>query len=479
MANVQRPQPALSAFDTTSLVVGAVIGADIYVVASLGAGLLGPAMLVAWVIAGIVAGLIALTFAQCAALVAQTGGSYAYTRSAFGDLAGFLAGWTLYLAELVSIAVFPTAFVRYLDYLVPGINGWQALLAKVGFVAFLIVTNIIGTRRAGRVNDALTIGKLGPLLLLIFLGVGFVATRPATVAANLTPFAPLGWTALGQAIILAYWAYAGFELAVLPSSEIVAAERTLPRAMAIGMGIATAFYLLVNAAVAATIPWQILAQSTAPLAIALQTMIASLLATPNAWIGGLIMSLGAILSISGADESSMLGTSRLSSAMAADGYLPQLLSRPHPRYHTPYLGVIFQGLLALAASIVGSLTGLIQVAVFFLSLAYLATVLAAMRLTCRASGRRFRSTGARLLRLLALGGVLYLLSQTERKACLLGAALLLVGLLIYARVGPRRHQARERKRRTLPREQQLAEVERALLSAPAHALESIRRLLRK
>lgn len=434
-------------------------------------------MLVAWVIAGAIAALIALSFAQCAAIVPKSGGSYAYTREALGHFPGFLAGWALYLAELASIAIFPVAFVRYLRFFAPGLVGWQEVLAKVAFVAFLVASNYVGTRAAGKVNDLLTIGKLAPLLLLILLGIAFVAARPAVAAANLQPFAPLGWSGMGGAIILAFWAYAGFELAVLPGAEVIDAPRTLPLAMATGMAIATIFYLLVNAIVTVAVPWPSLAASAAPLATALDTILLFILA-PYAWLGGAIMTAGAVLSISGADESAMLGTSRLSCAMAADGYLPQLFARLHPRYGTPYWGIIIQGLPALAASIVGSLQGLIRLSVLFLSLNYLATSLAAMRLTRRMPERRLRFAGSRLVPPLALGGALYLISQTDIVGLLVGLALLAAGALIYAHLAPREELAEVRER-VLSEEHRLMAIERALRVAPARAIRRLQMLFQR
>jgi len=97
----------LTLFDVANLVVGSIVGADIYVASAFGAGLLGPFSLVVWVLAGIIAIVIALCFAQCAALLPKVGGPYAYAHAAWGTLAGFIVGWSLWLAEWMSLAVFP------------------------------------------------------------------------------------------------------------------------------------------------------------------------------------------------------------------------------------------------------------------------------------------------------------------------------------------------------------------------------------
>ena len=117
---------SLGLYDVVSLVIGTIVGADIYIAASFGAGLLGPFAVFAWLIAGVMAIIIALCFAECSshpflsyALVPQVGGPYAYAKRAFGNFTGFLAGWSLLIASWSSIAVFPLAFVAYLDFFIP------------------------------------------------------------------------------------------------------------------------------------------------------------------------------------------------------------------------------------------------------------------------------------------------------------------------------------------------------------------------
>ena len=156
--------PKLNLFDVTNLVVGAIIGADIYVASSFGAAYLGPSSLVVWAVAGVIAIVIALCFAQCAAYLPRVGGPYAYEKDAWGLFPGFIVGWSLWLAEWISLAVFPVDFVRYLTFLLPNLDPFLQVLVKVFFVSFLILTNVLGVKAAGRTNDILTIIKLAPLI---------------------------------------------------------------------------------------------------------------------------------------------------------------------------------------------------------------------------------------------------------------------------------------------------------------------------
>lgn len=103
----------LTLFDVTNLVVGAIIGADIFVAASFGANLVGPASLLFWVAAGVIMMIIALNFAQCAMVSPAVGGPYTYAKGAFGKFTGFIVGWSTWVAEWFSLAVFPVAFVNH------------------------------------------------------------------------------------------------------------------------------------------------------------------------------------------------------------------------------------------------------------------------------------------------------------------------------------------------------------------------------
>jgi amino acid transporter len=121
----------LSLFDVINLVVGTIVGADIYIAASFGAGFLGPASLIAWVIAGLMAIFIALSFAECSSILPRAGDPYVYAKDAFGDFVGFLVGWSLLIAAWSALAVFPLAFVAYLLYFFPNMPVTLQIIVKI------------------------------------------------------------------------------------------------------------------------------------------------------------------------------------------------------------------------------------------------------------------------------------------------------------------------------------------------------------
>src|SRR2546426_841552 len=188
----------LNTFDVTSLVVGSIIGADVYVATAIGARLIGPSSLLVWVLAGAMAMVIALSFSYCVMILPKVGGPYAYVKAVAGPFAGFIVGWGLLLAEWFSLAVFPVAFTQYFLALDPGIDDLGKAVLKTVFIAIILVTNLVGVKAAGRVNDVLTVAKLSPLLLIVLGGFAFVALQPGQFAGNLVPFFTGGVSAFGR-----------------------------------------------------------------------------------------------------------------------------------------------------------------------------------------------------------------------------------------------------------------------------------------
>jgi amino acid transporter len=466
----------LTLFDVTNLVIGAIIGADIYVASAFGAGLLGPFSLVVWVVAGIIAIVIALCFAQCAAMLPKVGGPYAYAHAAWGPFAGFIVGWSLWLAEWLSLAVFPVAFTQYLMFFLPGLNLASQILVKVLFVVFLIATNVAGAKAAGRTNDVLTLIKLAPLVFFAAVGVLYMFSNMTVTATNFSPFLPYGFGSFGGALVLIFWAYAGFEISTIPAEEIKDPSRTIPRAIVIGISIVTVFYLITNIVLFGIRPYSLLAGDNAPLATATNTVLSSI--PTLALIGGLIVGGGALFSVAGSDESGMIGTSRLGYALAADGLFPRVFAKIHPRLKTPYLGIIIQAVTALVAAIVGNLGTLIATSVFFMAIAYVATSASIFSLRRKGVRAQFHLRGRWLIPSLGVIFSLYLITQCTLPNIALGLILLSLGIPIYIKYSPKKEVA-ELKQALLSRESIL---ERAYIQEErflAHVLRHIKRFYRR
>jgi len=422
----------LSYFDLMNIVIGAIVGSDIYIVPGITAGLIGPFAIVVWMVGGVIAMVLATVFGYCAYYVPRVGGSYAYVSTAFNNFWGFVAGWSMCIAEIVVLPVFAIVFASYLGYFIP-LDGEAQFAVKAIFVLAFVAVNIQGVKAAGRLNDVLTLAKLAPLLLIILLGVGSLVFHPKLLG-NYTPFAPFGLTSFGTVMVLVFWAYAGFELGSLPSSEVVDPKKNVPKALITGMAIVVFFYVLTNVAVFGLVRSADLAKSQVPLVLASTALLGA--------AGALITGVGALASVSGTDETEVLGTARLIYAMSADGLLPKALGRIHPRFKTPYVAILLEGAIALALSLYTGISQLISFAVFNLGVCYLLVCLALAVL--KRSGEKGLPGQAFLPWAGALISV-YLLYSTSFFDKLVGSVFVVLGIPVYlffSKTSPRELEGR-------------------------------------
>jgi len=426
----------LNASDVTSLVVGSIIGADIYIAAAMGAKLVGPLSLVIWLAAGAMAIIIALSFAYSATILPKVGGPYAYVKDVAGEPYGFIVGWALLLAEWFSLVVFPVAFSTYLLSFFPHLGQHAHIFFKFIFITIILVTNIFGIKSAGKFNDLLTIGKLSPLVLLIIAGIVFITLRPASAFSNFQPFFRGNINNIGQALVLIFWAYAGFELSTLPADEIREPAKTIPRAIVMGMLIVIIFYVITNLVIVSVVDEGSLAASSAPLI----TTAARVFRNPPflLQLGIAIVGIGALISIVGADESGTIGTSRLAYAMSIDGLLPHQLSKLHRSFNTPYVSLILICATALVASVVGTLRSLINSSVFLLSFTYFATCATTLFLERKYEQRARTLRGKTFIPVAGVVLSVLLMTQVDITQIILSLALIAIGIPVYFIFSPKR-----------------------------------------
>lgn len=443
------PSTKLTLFDVVNLVVGGIVGADIYIAASFGSGLLGPASLIAWVVAGLFAIIIALTFARCSGIVKRAGGPYAYARQAHGHFSGFITGWSMWLAEVAALCVFPLSFLIYLTFLVPlGFAGKAVVIFL--FVAFLFTINYFGIKKAARINDFLTIVKLAPLFLIMVLGLIWMYSKPEIVVENLTPFAPMGFDGLGLAVVLIFWAYAGFEQATVVSSDIKNSRRVLPKGITIGLAIVSIFYLITNLIILSAIDYATLAGEQTPLIHTATFLMGG--------VGALIMIAGALISVSGSNESGLIGSARLSYAMAADGYFPKKLASVHNKYSTPHIAFAVHCAIAFFAAVFLPVQTLIAFCVFALAFAYIMVALSAVKLR--------KDATTKVLAALSVLISVYLIVYSGLANIMAGAVLLLIGIPVYIFFAPK-SELKEARRKFYKEENMLrqrAEKEEVFLA---------------
>jgi basic amino acid/polyamine antiporter, APA family len=407
-----------------NIVIGAIVGSDIYIVPGLTAGLIGPFAIVIWILAGIVSMVLVMVFAYCSYYVPKVGGPFAFVSTAFDDFYGFIAGWSMAIAEIVALPVFAIVFTNYLSYFV-NLPSLAVFPIRIAFVIILVAVNIVGVKAAGRVNDVLTLAKLTPLLIVIVLGIGSILINPS-LRTNYTPFMPNGLDNFGTALVLIFWAYAGFELGSLPSDEVENPKKNIPKAIITGMLIVVFFYVMTAVTVFGIVKTTDLANSPIPLVFVSIALLGS--------IGGTVTTVGALASVSGTDETEVLGTARLLYAMSRDQLLPKAFNKVHPRFQTPHIAIIIEGVIAVVLSLFSGIGQLISFAVFNLAVCYL---LVCLSLPVLAKTGEHGLHGQRVLPWIGVGISLYLAYSTSLFDKAIGISLVLIGIPIYLYFSPR------------------------------------------
>ena len=416
----------LSFFDLTNIVVGAIVGSDIYIASAITAGLIGPFSIVAWIVAGIMATVLAMIFAYSAYYVPRVGGSFAFVSTAFDDFYGFLTGWSMWIAEILSLPVFALTFANYLQFFTGRLDFFEQLVVKVLFIFGLTYVNIRGVKAAGRLNDALTIAKLSPLLIIIFVGLASVFYNPSFFS-NYVPFIPSGFDNFGTAVVLIFWAYVGFELGTLPAAEVKDPRRNVPKALLSGMAIVIFFYLTTNFVIFGTVPSPTLAGTATPLLLVGTALLGT--------AGAVLMSAGALVSVSGSDESGVLGTARLGYAMSIDGLFPRVFSKVHSKYQTPYMSLIIQAVIALVLSLFSHLSDLISFSVLNLGFSFLLVSLSLSVIKDKKAKKGLR--GEKVLPWLGIAICIYLIYSTSILDKIVGAVLIGLGVPLYVYFSPK------------------------------------------
>lgn len=407
----------LSVWALWLLAINGMIGAGIFGVPAELQRLAGPASPWMFVLCGLLIAPIVLSFARLASGFSGTGGPILYVGTAFGAHAGFQAGWAYYVAR-------GTAYAANLNLLVTTLAHWWPAAAgpalRIGLMLVLSVAmawvNVVGARAAMGSLGVLTVLKLAPLVVLALAG---LARLDATVfAAAVTPPSTFD---LGAAVLLAIYAYVGFESTLVPAGEARDPRRDVPRALLWGLGVAAALYALVQVAAQSLLPG--LVDSQRPLVDAGSALAGG--------AGAAFVTLGIAASVGGNMLGSMFSTARISYRLALDGHLPAWFGRVDVRYGTPANSVWFYGAACFLLAASGTFAWLAVLSVLVRLLLYAGCVAALPRLR-RAGVAMLPLPGGRAIPILALAVCAALMTQVSLAAVAATAALLAVGSVLYS-----------------------------------------------
>ncbi len=380
----------LSATNLTTLGVGAVIGAGIFVLTGQAAAqYAGPAIVISFLISGFACLLAGLCYAEFASMIPISGSAYTYAYATMGEFMAWIIGWDLileYLFAASTVAVgwsgYVVSFLKDFGLIIPAEFtaawgsvlveipqiGWKSLtpeliknLADSGIaidslphltailnlpamfiVAAITLLLLIGIRESAKFNNLMVIIKV--FVILLFIGIGaFFITK-----ANWIPFIPentgewghYGWSGIFRGAAVIFFAYIGFDAVSTAAQEAKNPQRDMPIGILGSLGISTVLYILVAIVLTGIVSYTFLNVSD-PIAVGVDAMGAGLF-----WLRPIIK-IAAIAGLSSVILVLLMGQPRIFYSMSKDGLLPPIFSKIHPRFKTPYASTLITGSIAL------------------------------------------------------------------------------------------------------------------------------------
>src|SRR5207253_524970 len=365
----------LGALNLTTLGIGAIIGAGIFVLTGLAAARhAGPAVPLSFVAAGIACAFAGLCYAEMASAVPVAGSAYTYSYATMGEFMAWIIGWDLVLEyamgastvgvgwsgycvcllENVNIhlpASLTSAPIRWCEAsevakavagcVTPGLNSTGSIvnLPAIAIVAIMSFVLVVGIKESATVNNFIVALKLTVVALFIVAGAFYI--NPANwhpfIPPNQGEFGKFGFSGVLRGAGLIFFAYIGFDAVSTAAQEAKNPQKDMPKGILGSLAICTVLYILVSGILTGIMPYTKLDVSH-PVGFAVDSI-------PGLrWMGWMI-NLGAVLGLASVILVMLLGQSRVFYSMSRDGLLPPFVNRVHPKFQTPYITSIVTGVV--------------------------------------------------------------------------------------------------------------------------------------
>ena len=466
----------LGAGDLVMLAIGAVIGAGIFgAIGTAAAGQVGPnggvirlgagpALVFSFILLGGACALAALCYAELASMIPQAGSAYAYSYATLGELVAWIIGWDLILEYAVGNVAVAISWGDYFNTLLRGAGlampawlttgyrtallssdpavhgllntaprafGVPILIQLPAFGIVMLITWLLlrGTRESATANNIMVVIKL--LAIGLFIAVGVTHLH----GANYHPFAPNGFTGIHQGAAIVFFAYIGFDAISTAAEETRDPQRNLPIGILGGLAVCTLIYVVVGVVLTGMVPYTELGVAD-PLARALE--LAGFKAV------GMVVALGAVVSMSAVLLVFQYGQPRIFFAMARDGLLPKWAARINPRTHVPSVTTIVTGIFVGLWALIGDAAetyDLTNIGTLFAFMLVSIGVLV-LRHTEPDRLRPFRVPFVWPVSLLSAAACIFIMRGLPRTAWERFGWWLLIGLAVYALYGFRNSRLR-------------------------------------
>ena len=381
----------LGAFNLTTLGIGAIIGAGIFVITGqVAAQYAGPAIVYSLIFSAIACGFAGLCYAEFASLIPISGSAYTYAYATLGEFFAWIIGWDLMLEYVFGAATVAVGWSGYVSsflrdfgiqihpalcnapFMHDAINGWQMTGAIINLPAMLIVGAltvllVIGIKESATFNNFVVVIKIVVILLFILFGVSHIRVENWVpfIPENTGTFGQYGWSGILRGAGVIFFAYIGFDVVSTAAQEAKNPQKDMPIGIMGSLFIATILYIVMALTLTGLVPYAKLGVPD-PVALGIDALGQSFF-----WLRPIIK-IGAIAGLSSVILVLMLGQPRVFYSMANDGLLPAMFCKVHRTCRTPYITTILTGIVvAIIAglfpiSILGELVSIGTLLAFFI-----------------------------------------------------------------------------------------------------------------
>ncbi len=333
----------LGLLEVFCIATGAMISSGLFILPGLAFDLAGPAIIISYFIAGLACIPTVLSMAELTSAMPKAGGDYFYITRGFGPFVGTVAGMGSWFALSLKSAWALIGMGAYLSIITPFPIQWIA----VAVCLFFIILNIIGVEEAGRFQVFLVVGLLA--ILAVYIGWGGLSVD----FSRLSPFFSKGHVAMFGGVGFVFIAYGGLTQIVAMAEEIRNPQRNLLLGMVLSLLVTILLYVLVVLVTVGVTDPEILKGTLLPISEGAESFAPSFFQK--------IVAVGAFLAFISTGNAGIMSAARYLLGMSRDGHLPKSFQKISPKFGTPYISVLFTGLVIMFSLIVLRLELLVKI----------------------------------------------------------------------------------------------------------------------
>ncbi len=406
----------LGLFSTTLYGIGIILGAGIYALIGVGAGLAGNMLWLAFLVSAIVAIFTGLSYAELSSMFPKAAAEYHYTKKAFNfEAFSFIIGWILVAGTVIAASTVSLGFAGYFVDLFGG----DIISVAVALILAMSALNYIGIRISANFNNFASIMETGGLLIVVFVWLMFPPEAPA----DMFMLPSGGFEGVIAAIGVIFFAYIGFENVANLAEEVKDSRKNVPIALILSLLISTLLYIMVSVAAVGEVGAQALSESNSPL---------TLVVTRGLGEYASLLSVIALFATGNTVLIFLIAASRIMYGMSASGSSPKIFSATDG-HGTPMYSIFLIAVVASVIAMSGDIKLIAQLTDLGVFIAYIAVNAALIALAGKMKGefRSPRVAGTPVLAWLGIISSVLLLLSFDPELWLMELAVVAIGLVIF------------------------------------------------